>query len=213
MKLWRKCLAMNNNNYCTLYIVRHGQTDWNLNGLTQGQTDIPLNPAGIKQAKELGDDLKHILFDAIFSSDLIRAKRTAEIITFERNLAVQTTKLLRERRYGEQEGKDDKSFQKFYKIWAALDKKERAKFKPLKGYETDEEAVVRFINFLRETAVAFIGKVVLVVTHGGVMRAFLNHLSEETYFSGSISNLAYIKLETDGVDFFIKETEGIKNVK
>lgn len=199
-------------NLCTLYIVRHGQTDWNLNGLTQGQTDIPLNDTGIKQARELGEKLKETHFDAVFSSDLIRAKRTAEIITLERNLAIQTTKLLRERLYGEQEGKDEKILDGLYETWKKLTKKEREKYKPLEGFETDEELVTRFITFLREVAVGHIGKTVLVVTHGGIMRTLLNRLSEETYYSGSISNLAYIKLETDGVDFFIKETQGIKNV-
>lgn len=201
------------NNYCTLYIVRHGQTDWNLNGLTQGQTDIPLNHTGIKQAQELGQKLKHVHFDAAFSSDLIRAKKTAEIITLESNLAIQTTKLLRERRYGEQEGRDEKILDRLYEAWKKLDKKEREKYKPLKGYETDGVLVTRFITFLREVAVGHISKTVLVVTHGGIMRTLLNRLSEETYYSGAISNLAYIKLESDGVDFFIKEKQGIKDAK
>ncbi|MBI2019130.1 histidine phosphatase family protein [Candidatus Daviesbacteria bacterium] len=200
------------NNYCTLYIVRHGQTDWNLNGLTQGQTDIPLNETGIKQASEMAEKLKSIHFDAVFSSDLIRAKRTAEIITLEKNLAVQTTKLLRERLYGEQEGRNEKILDNLYETWKKLNKKEKEKYRPLKEFETDGELTTRFITFLREVAVGHSGKTVLVVTHGGIMRALLNRLSEETYYSGSISNLAYIKIETDSVDFFIKQLHGIKNV-
>lgn len=200
-----------NNNYCTLYLVRHGQTDWNVKGITQGETDIPLNPEGIKQAHDLRKTLKDIQFDAVFSSDLIRAKRTAEIIAADRKLAVATTNLLIERRYGKQEGKDGRLLQKFYKTWASLSKKERATYKPFPGYETNEEVVSRLITFLREAAVAYPGKTILIVSHGGIMRAFLNHLSEEVYLDGAISNAAYIKLESDGIDFFIKEIKGIKN--
>lgn len=200
-----------NDKYCTLYIVRHGQTDWNTQHLTQGETDIPLNNEGIKQAKVLGKDLKDIKFDAVFSSDLTRAKKTAEIIALEKKLAITTTRLLRERRHGKLEGTPWEELAKFHKIWDGLNKQERLTFRPYDGYETDEEAIARFITFLREVSVVYLGKVILVVSHGGIMRAFLNHLSEKTYFAGSISNSAYIKLESDGVDFFIKELKGIKN--
>ncbi len=203
---------MSQTNYCTLYIVRHGQTDWNIQGITQGETDIPLNEEGIKQAQAMASNLKDIQFDAIFSSDLIRAKRTAEIIALERQLAVETTHLLRERRYGKFNGKPYARMKYVYDTWEKLSKKERVQYKPYKGYETDEEAVARFITFLRETAVVYSGKTVLIASHGGIMRAFLNHISEETYLTGAVSNLAYIKLESDGVEFFIKEKQGIKSV-
>jgi len=199
------------NSYCTLYIVRHGQTDWNIQGITQGETNIPLNSEGIKQARASRKNLKDIKFDAVFSSDLIRAKKTAEIITLEKQLAIETTHLLRERRYGKLDGKPYNMMKKYYDTWERLSKKERVNYRPYKGYETDEEVVNRFITFLREVAVGHCGKSVLVVTHGGLMRAFLNHISEETYLTGSVSNLAYIKLESDGVDFFIKEKYGISN--
>lgn len=197
--------------YCTIYIVRHGQTDWNVAGLTQGETDIPLNSEGVKQAKTLGEELRNIKFDGIFSSDLIRARKTAEIVAIEKKLAVETTKLLRERRYGRLEGKPYTMTKKFHDIWAKLSKKERVSYRPYKEYETEEETVARFITFIREVAVSYLNKTVLMVSHGGIMRTFLNHLSDETYFQGAISNSAYIKLESDGVDFFIKELKGIKN--
>ncbi len=200
-----------NKNYCQIYIVRHGQTDWNAQHLTHGETDIPLNTEGIKQAKDLSNNLKNIKFDAVFSSDLIRAKKTAEIITLERKMAVSTTQLLRERRYGHLEGTPWYEMKKFHEVWEKLNKKERMSYKPYNGYETDEEALQRFIIFLREISVLYSNKTILVVSHGGIMRILLNHLSDTTYLTGSIGNLAYIKLESDGVDFFIKELSGIKN--
>ena len=90
---------------CILYIIRHGETEWNVKKLCQGQTDIPLNNKGEIQAGNLSKELSHIKFNAVYSSDLIRAKRTAEIVVLEKKLAVITTKALKERLFGRFEGK------------------------------------------------------------------------------------------------------------
>ena len=63
-----------------IYIVRHGQTDWNVEGRYAGRQDIPLNKNGIEQAKIIKEELKNIKFDKIYSSPLIRAYETAKII-------------------------------------------------------------------------------------------------------------------------------------
>lgn len=97
------------NNNTTIYIVRHGESEANAKGILQGQKDYPLTPKGEEQALIISNELKGINFDAIFSSDLLRAKRTAEIIAVERKLAVNTTKMLRERNYGRLEGLDKQS--------------------------------------------------------------------------------------------------------
>lgn len=196
--------------YCTLYLVRHGQTDWNAQQLTQGEADIPLNSEGIKQAQALGESLKTINFDAAFSSDLVRAKKTAEILTLERKLAVETSKLIRERRFGKLDGKPEQLMKDFFDTWVSLSREERRTYRPYESFETDEEVTTRFITFLRETAVRFPGKTVLVVCHGSMLRTLLNHLTENTYASGAILNSGYIKLESDGVDFFIKDMKGVK---
>lgn len=202
-----------NQNCCTIYIVHHGQTDWNAQKITQGLSDIPLNTEGIKQATTASKQLKNVVFDAVFSSDLIRAKRTAEIITLEKKLAIQTTHLLRERCYGKYEGKPHEEMDKFYKTWESLSKKERIRYRTDDKYETDEEVISRFITFLREIAVTYPGKTILIVTHGGIMRVLLNHLSDITYLGGTISNTAYFKINSDGVDFFIEELVGVKQPK
>lgn len=197
--------------YCSIYIVRHGQTDWNVKRITQGSTDILLNEEGEKQARNFANDFKDIKFDAIFSSDLVRAKKTAEIIALEKKLAVDTSKLLRERRYGRFEGKPREEMNEARKIWMNLDRQQRLTFRPDKKYETDEEITSRLITFLREVAASHLEQTILVVAHGGLMRALLHHLSDKTYSTGAIGNSGYIKLESDGVDFFIKELKGIKN--
>lgn len=93
------------NCFCMLYLVRHGETEWNEKKIIQGHADAPLTSVGIKQIEDVANEFKDVAFDVIFSSDLLRAKRSAEIIRLERDLAIQTSELLRERTYGHFEGK------------------------------------------------------------------------------------------------------------
>lgn len=200
-------------NYCTFYIVRHGETQWNVESKIQGQGDSPLTKKGLGQIGKTALLLQNIKFDAIYSSDLLRAKKTAEIIALEHKLAVQTTKLLRERHYGHLNGKPIKVLSEIYKIYDKLSKQERFKYKISEDIESDEQVVSRFIIFVREIAVGYPSRKILVATHGGLMRALLIHLgwaTYETFFTHNIENAGYIKLLSDGIDFFVKETKGIK---
>lgn len=197
----------------TFYIVRHGQTTWNTAEIMQGSSDSPLTNKGIEGAKELGKAFKHIKFDLVYSSDLLRAKRSAEIIILERKLEVQITQLIRERAYGEFEGKHNSNYKIVNETLNKLTNEERYSFKYSKGIESDKEIVERFLVFLREVAIANPGKTVLVVSHGGIMRVLLVKLGFGSYKelrAGSVKNMGWVKLETDGVDFFIKETQNIK---
>ncbi len=199
-------------NFCTLYIVRHGETDWNVKKIIQGHADIPLNKKGEAQAKELAKKLRHIKFDAIFSSDLIRAKRTAEIISLEKKLAIHTTKELRERYFGKYQGK---SFAVNNEMVKLINNLKMFSGPGLKEVESDENIILRITTFLKEIAVAYPKKTILVVSHGGPMRTLLIHLGFSTYDNlteGLIDNLAYIKLKSDGKDFIIEATEGIKTM-
>jgi broad specificity phosphatase PhoE len=85
-----------------LYLARHGQTDWNVEGRMQGGTDTPLNATGRQQAGALKDHLKDVRFDAVYSSTLSRSRETAEIVRGR----VPLTSLagLSERRFGKFEG-------------------------------------------------------------------------------------------------------------
>ena len=203
---------MQNDNLCTIYVVRHGETDWNTQQRIQGHTDIPLNTNGELQAKELGEHLKDIHFDGVFSSDLQRAKRTAEIVSLERKLAIKTTELLRERTWGVMEGKSNSELKGLLETLLKTVKEEDLyAFKPFPDVESDEELMARVLTYLREIAVSFPQKTVLVVTHGGVMRELLNLLEPlDKNLRYGIGNAAYVKLESDGVDFFVKEMQGIE---
>jgi len=196
--------------------VRHGESTGNVEQKVQGQIDTDLTKAGVSQAKSLRDKLKRVHFDKVYSSDLCRARRTAEIITLERKLAVITTKALRERSFGKHQGK---TYEQFNKTFAAIRKKieslphdKRFKTKFDKEVESDEEFVSRFIVYLRQISVANPKKTILVAAHGGVLRMLLIHLGWGTYDQlppGTVKNTGYIKLLSDGVDFFVQKTFGV----
>lgn len=202
--------------YCTIYVARHGQTEFNVRDILQGQVDSPLTDDGRLQAKELSTKLTGIHFEAIFSSDLGRAKRTAEIIALDRELAVITKKLLRERSFGHLDGTAVRDFREqnreLFKKRETLSEQEKRDFKFYETYESDSEIAARMLTALREIAATYIGKNILVVSHGAIIRSMLIHLGFADFDeldSKSVGNASYVKLESDGVDFFIKETIGI----
>ncbi len=208
-----------NKDLCTFYIIRHGQTEWNVEHRLQGHMDSPLTADGILQAGELAKTLKEVHFDAAYSSDSFRANRTAQIVSSDHNLAVKTNQLLREGYYGDVEGKKVHEYREQLK--ELLDKREqladgeRFKFELGHGIETAEKMVSRFIIFLREAALANPNKNVLVVSHGGMIAVLLVHLGFGTFKElapGAVKNLAYVVLESDGIDFNIKETHNIQKM-
>ena len=83
-----------------IYLVRHGQTDWNIEKKTQGHTDIPLNENGRKQAQILAQSISNLKIDRIISSDLLRAKETAEIINERFGNNISLDERIREINYG-----------------------------------------------------------------------------------------------------------------
>lgn len=200
---------------CTIYLVRHGQSEANIQALFG--LDTELTDEGRQQAKSLAGVLEDIHFDAIFSSNLIRAKQTAEIVALERKLAVQTKELLRERHWGSIEGKDKKKvrteLKELFEKAKSMEVSERVKYRIVPDMESEEDSVSRYLTVLREIAIAYAGKNVLVVSHQTIMRFFLMHIGYVTYNElpeGSIKNSGFIKLESDGLDFKVVETQGVE---
>jgi len=203
-------------NGTTFYILRHGETEWNVARRMQGHKDSPLTEAGIQQALAVADVLKDIEFSAIFSSDLLRAHRTAAIVALERDIQIKTTELLRERSFGRFEGWEVEKYREAVKEELfeveKLSDAERMTHKQSDDIESDEETSTRLLQFLREVAVAYVGKNVLIASHGGVIRAFLLRLGWGTYQElshNAVRNTAFVKCLSDGVEFEILDTHNV----
>ena len=202
-------------NSTTFYIVRHGETVWNREHRMQGQEDSPLTREGEQAISELGGVLKDIHFDYVFSSDLLRAKRTAELLTIERKLAVNTTHLLRERSFGKYEGRLSKEYleenKKLLEEQERLSYEERVKFKLADDIESDDEVIQRVLLFIREAAVTYVGKTLLLVAHGGTIRVLLAHLGYGIGpGKGKVKNGGYVRFVSDGVEFEVEQIENIE---
>jgi broad specificity phosphatase PhoE len=138
----------------TLLLVRHGETDWNAEGRLQGQTDRPLNDFGRRQAQRLGAELEADDLESIYSSDLARARETAEIVGERLGLPVAFEPDLREKDWGNWEG-------------LTPEERDRVEFVG----ESTEAHQERTLAALRRIAERHPGdRLVLVVTHGGSIR-------------------------------------------
>jgi len=84
--------------------IRHGETEWNAEHRIQGQTDVALNPTGVRQAMAMAFNAAHYNFDAIYSSDLVRAFDTAKMLAERRGLEIKKLPQLRERHFGIMQG-------------------------------------------------------------------------------------------------------------
>ena len=206
---------MNEENYCNLYLVRHGETEWNVKNIIQGQSNSVLTEKGIQQARKTGDELKDINFDLIFASDSTRAYRTAEIIKLDRELVIETSHLLRERNFGEFEGKSGDDFYKTFKekINKTIADDTGWDLNIADGVETDEMVATRFITKLREISLAYPNKTVLIVSHGGPIRMFLAKIGFATrkeLIGGSFKNAGCVNVLSDGVNFILKSVTGVE---
>lgn len=196
--------------YTTMYLVRHGETEWNTQDILQGHLDSALTARGVQQARALVERFKDIHFDGIFSSDVARARRTAEILALERELMVGTTQLLRERNWGRYDGKAARLYREenreLIERYKNLTQDEQWSFKMFDDIESFAEIFTRFITFLREAAVAYCGRTLLVVTHRDVLETLLIKLG---YAPRSIDNTAWVRLLSDGTDMVVDAMEGI----
>ena len=140
-----------------IYVVRHGQTDWNLEGRFQGRTDIPLNEKGKEQAKKTKEKLDGIKFDKVFSSSLRRAFETAQIITEE---PIKIDDRIIERGKGQLEGKLEIECENIVDF--TDENEQKVGIEPLPDFRK------RITSFFDELGEKYVGKDVLVVTHGEV---------------------------------------------
>jgi uncharacterized phosphatase len=167
-------------------IVRHGQTEWNLQGKLQGQTDIPLNETGRKQAEECREFLKDSDWDVVVTTSLKRARETADIINEALNLPIVEMNDFKERYFGAGEGMTREM---------RVDKYPDFIFP---GMEAEADFERRIEAGLCEVLNRFPDKKVLLVSHGAVIHAIINKyhyngnkLKQFKLFNGCLTNLHF----------------------
>ncbi len=154
-----------------IYIVRHGQTDWNIEHRIQGQSDIPLNDTGRKQADILSNKIKSLNINRIISSDLSRTMETAQIANQHTHFPIQSDRRLREFNYGDLEGTLGLSHPP--ELWDMFDHMPE-KF----NAESIPDIYNRIKSFFE---ILDVRENVLLVTHGGAIRMmmyYVEHPSE-----------------------------------
>jgi len=180
----------------TICLIRHGETDWNVERRLQGTTDIPLNARGIQQAEACSNYLASFSYNVLISSPLKRAKETAEIINQQLHLPLQLMDDFQERYFGDAEGMSYEARRTAY---------------PAKNYpnqEKKEDFHERIMKGLQKVNQLYPDKQVLLVAHGAVIKAILTtfsgneHILENNMLmNGCISNIQFEKEKWNIKDF------------
>lgn len=182
----------------TIYLMRHGQTLFNVQKKNQGWCDSPLTQTGIAQAKIAGQYFKknHVQLDSAYSSTSERACDTLEIVT-ENKMPYKRIKGLKEWNFGAFEGKDSflnpkLPFGDFFKNY---------------GGEGEKEFQNRFVNAVKEIADNDPNNTILIVAHGAACAQFARYWQDygDVKYRPGITNCAIFKYEYDDNIFYLKE--------
>ena len=151
-------------------LVRHGETAWNAGQRLQGHTDIPLNDRGLEQAARLASALAGEPLDAVYASDLLRARVTAQAVAAGAGLPVLTDTGLRERCFGVFEGL---TYAEIAQRWPEQSERWRRRDPAFgaEGGETLRDFAARAVAAASRLAAAHPGQTILLVAHGGVLDA------------------------------------------
>ena len=178
------------NNKLKLYIVRHGQTEWNVLEKFQGQLNSPLTPEGIEKVKETAKELKNVNFEAGYTSQMGRTIATAEIIlennkyeqekTSDQKLKLQKLSELNEIHFGEWQGLT------FKETFVKYPKEAHNYFYDVKNYnaknikgEELKDGLERFLKGLKKIREEQKSGNILIVTHGTVLELFFNYIQNK----------------------------------
>lgn len=182
-----------------LYLVRHGQSLHNVNNIVSGQHgDPPLTDHGREQARHAKENLASVTIDVVYSSDLQRARETAEIIIGRQISKDNQLAELRERYFGKLEGVHSTEFEKLHVRTLGLPDEQRWHHRLVDDMETDHELSERWHSMLEVLAGRHPGQTMLVVGHGSSIRTFLMKLGYATYAAfppGSLGNTAIAEVD------------------
>ncbi|RDY22562.1 histidine phosphatase family protein [Romboutsia maritimum] len=178
----------------TFYIVRHGQTNWNILGKTQGHGNSDLTDQGINQAKELANDIVKYPIDFIYSSDLGRAVQTAEILGSKLDINVKKTEALREMGFGVWEGRLIKEIkEKYADIYTTW--RNQPHLVNIPQGETLHVIKERVDNFINELNNQYENKHIMLVTHSVTVRVMLL-----SFLGSSMENIYRIKQDNTALN-------------
>ena len=165
-----------------LILLRHGESQWNLENRFTGWVDVPLSPRGIQEAKNAGDKLRGFTFDRAFTSVLVRANETLRLALDaigQPNIPIEKDKALNERMYGELQGLNKAETVKKYgeaqvKIWR------RSYDVPPPGGESLKDTAERVMPYYKDTIKPYLlkGETILVAAHGNSLRALIMELEQ-----------------------------------
>ena len=179
-----------------LFLVRHGQTDWNIDGRFQGRRDIPLNSRGVLQAEAAAGALRRLRFGSIWSSPLSRAHRTAQLIAAPHELDVSIQTDLTEISHGEWEGLRNTvvadRWPELLDEWHAS-----PETVTMPAGESLNDVSVRSVRALRHIRTASSEGNILVVAHDAVLKVLICHLLD-----APLSSFWRFRLENGSITVF-----------
>ncbi|MBU7317152.1 histidine phosphatase family protein [Paenibacillus oleatilyticus] len=174
----------------TLYLTRHGQTEWNLNKKMQGHLDSPLTDYGMRQAEWLKERLENIQFDAIYSSSSPRAVSTAQILSGNRPLPISTLDSLKEINMGLWEGQQIDWIQQQFPVQYDLFFNDPHLYRPTGHGESYSELLERTIPALNHILAEHQGQQVLIVTHRITLKVIMSYfLGKPLHEIGSMPDI------------------------
>jgi len=181
-----------------LYIMRHGKTDWNERRKLQGRTDIPLNAAGRAMAGAAHKEYANVHLDVCYTSPLLRARETAEILLSGRNIPIIADDRLTEMSFGICEGLEDRSLKPDNPINELFHHPERYTA-PVEGAESLDELFLRTGDFLRDVVIPQLDRRrdILIVGHGAMNSALICQmcgLPRKDFWSAGLEQCKLLKV-------------------
>ena len=181
-----------------LYIMRHGETDWNIMHKLQGRTDVPLNEIGIAKAESAREKYQDVHFDLCYCSPLFRARKTAEIVLRGRNVPIITDDRLLEMSFGIYEGMDY-SFDAPRHPVDIIFKAPEKYIVPVEGGENFQALFLRTGEFLKDIVEPQLGmgKDILIVGHAAMNSSIICRLKNipiKDFWSARMENCELVRL-------------------
>ncbi|MBQ8913822.1 MAG: histidine phosphatase family protein [Lachnospiraceae bacterium] len=196
-----------------LYIVRHGETPWNKDKRLQGNVDIRLNDYGRELAVKTGEGLKNTHIDLIYSSPLMRAYETAELIRGDRDIEIITDDRIKEISFGHFEGSNFSELIRDENLTFKFFFKKPEAYIPADDAETFEHLIDRAGDFMKDKIepLAASCERVMIVAHGAINKAIMSyikkHPTSEFWSGGLQTNCNIIVVDySDGIYTVINET-------